>query len=108
MRAPIREEVLIYFEPHHDCKVDVYVRYASAHNWYLDSIFNVHIQVCHLNLMSDTIKLRPAFVVSLDAEEVFYDLIFRWAIAFDDAILLVELREQGLDIRWSIIGLCYR
>lgn len=58
--------------------------------------------------MSDTIKLRPAFVVSLDAEEVFHDLIFRRAIALDDAILLVKLRKQGLDIWWSIIGLCYR
>ena len=70
IRTRLREEVLINFEPHHDCEVDVYVRYTSAHYRYLDAIFNVQFQVCHLHLMSDAIKLRPALIVSLDAKEV--------------------------------------
>ena len=105
IRTRLREEVLINFEPHHDCEVDVYVRYTSAHYRYLDAIFNVQFQVCHLHLMSDAIKLRPALIVSLDAKEVLDYLLLSWAFTLDDAILLVELREQVLDIRWSIIGL---
>ena len=55
--------------------------------------------------MSDAIKLRPALIVSLDAKEVLNYLLLGWAFVLDDAILLVELQEQVLDIRWSIIGL---
>ena len=106
IRTRLREEVLINFEPHHDCEVDVYVRYTSAHYRYLDAIFNVQFQVCHLHLMSDAIKLRPALIVSLDAKEVLDYLLLSWAFTLDDAILLVELQEKVLDIRWSIIGLC--
>ena len=105
IRTLLREEVLINFEPHHDCEVDVYVRYTSAHYRYLDAIFNVQFQVCHLHLMSDAIKLRPALIVSLDAKEVLDYLLLSWAFTLDDAILLVELQEKVLDIRWSIIGL---
>ena len=105
-RTGLVEEVLIYFEPHHDSEVDVYVRYAGAHYRYLDAIFNVQFQVCHLHLMSDAIKLRPALIICLDAEEILDYLLFRGAFALDDAVFLIELREQFLDIRWSIIGLC--
>ena len=108
IRTRLREEVLINFEPHHDCEVDVYVRYTSAHYRYLDAIFNVQFQVCHLHLMSDAIKLRPALIVSLDAKEVLDYLLLSWAFTLDDAILLVELQEKVLDIRWSIIGLRHR
>ena len=55
--------------------------------------------------MSDAIKLRPALIVSLDAKEVLNYLLLGWAFVLDDSILLVELQEQVLDIRWSIIGL---
>ena len=105
-RTGLGEEVLINFEPHHDSEVDVYVRYAGAHYRNLDAIFNVQFQVCHLHLMSDAIKLRPALIISLDAEVILDYLFFRGAFALDDAVFLIELREQFLDIRWSIIGLC--
>ena len=106
IRTRLREEVLINFEPHHDSKVDVYIRYSGAHYRYLDAIFNVQFQVCHLHLMSDAIELRPTLIISLDAKEVLDYLLLGWAFALDDAILLVELQEKVLDIRWSIIGLC--
>ena len=93
IRTRLREEVLINFEPHHDSEVDVYIRYAGAHYRYLDAIFNVQFQVCHLHLMSDAIKLRPALIVSLDAKEVLDYLLLSWAFALDDSILLVELQE---------------
>ena len=75
-RTGFSEEVLIYFEPHHDSEVDVYIRYAGAHYRYLDAMLNVQFQVCHFNLMSDAIELRPALIVSLDTKEVFDILYF--------------------------------
>ena len=87
----LREEILIDFEPHHDSEVDVYIRYAGAHYRYLDAMLNVQFQVCHFNLMSDAIELRPALIVSLDTKEVLDILYFWGTIALNEAILQIEL-----------------
>ena len=61
LRAGI--EFLVDFEPHHDGEVDVLATDTSAHDWDLDALVHIKIQIRDLKLVSNSIELGPTFVV---------------------------------------------